>query len=180
MSGFPACTWGERRTAPLSGRSAGHTENVQAKPNSSARGAQASLAPSAFVLLSVWLSSHFCVTRGHREQQSFPGAIALGVLSCPLRWWHILPCTPWQGSEKSLSLLQRRRKWMFWGELSGPPRVASGRTGEEGPHPFHNKLKMIVVNVVFYYQCLIRAASSIFFFNCAIFQFYLAGDFCCG
>lgn len=86
MSGFPACTWGER--------SAGHTENARAKPHVSARGAQASLAPSARVLPSVWLSSHFCVTRGHREQQSFPGAIALGELSCPLRRWHILLCTP--------------------------------------------------------------------------------------
>lgn len=172
MSGFPACTWGER--------SAGHTENAQAKPDVSARGAQASLAPSARVLPSVWLSSHFCVTRGHREQQSFPGAIALGELSCPLRRWHILPCTPLARVRKISFPPSEKEKVGVLGGAQRPPRVASGRTGEEGPHPFHDKLKTIVVNVVFYYQCLIRAASSVFFFNCTIFQFCLAGEFCWG
>lgn len=136
MSGFPACTWGERRTAPLSGRSAGHTDNTQAKPDGSARGAQASLSPSAHVLPSVWLSSHFCVTWGHREQQSFPGTIALGELSCPLRRWHILPCTPRARVRKISFPPAEKEKVDVLGELSRPPRVASGEQGRRVPIRF--------------------------------------------
>lgn len=52
---------------------------------------------------------------------------------------------------------------MFWGELSSPPGVASGRTGEEGPHPSHNKLKTIVVNVVFYLLSVFNQGCVFYF-----------------